>query len=54
MATCTAFKIIFNNTLLPDIYFSYEAARQALFALKESNIGCGRVVNIDNETGEVL
>ncbi len=54
MATCTAWKIIFNNCVLPEIYFSYDAAKEQLRKLEESNCASfGRVVLYDNETGQV-
>ena len=53
MATCSAWKIIFNNTLLPEIYFSYDVAKAQLRHLEETTCaGFGRVVSYDNETGE--
>lgn len=53
MATCTAWKIIFNNCVLPDIFFTYDAAKTHLEHLKEITCaGCGRIVSYDNETGE--
>ncbi len=54
MATCTAYKIIFNNCVLPEIYFSYDAAKEQLHKLEKSNCASfGRVVLYDNETGQV-
>lgn len=54
MATCTAYKIIFNNCVLPEIYFSYDAAKEQLRKLEESSCASfGRVVLYDNETGQV-
>lgn len=54
MATCTAYKIIFNNCVLPEIYFSYDVAKEQLHKLEKSNCACfGRVVLYDNETGQV-
>ena len=54
MATCTAWKIIFNNCVLPEIYFSYDVAKAQLRKLEETNCASfGRIVLYDNETGEV-
>lgn len=54
MATCSAWKIIFNNCVLPEIYFSYSAASEQLRILTQSTCaGFGRVVSYDNETGEI-
>ena len=54
MATCTAYKIIFNNCVLPDIYFTYASAKEQLKHLTETNCAAyGRVVSYDNETGEI-
>ncbi len=54
MATCSAWKIIFNGCVLPEIYFSYDAAKAQLHKLEESNCASyGRVVSYDNETGEI-
>ena len=54
MATCTAYKIIFKNCVLPEIYFSYDAAKEQLRKLEERNCATfGRVVLYDNETGQV-
>lgn len=53
MATCSAWKIIFNNCVLPDIFFSYDAARAHLQHLTDTTCaGFGRVVSYDNETGQ--
>lgn len=53
MATCSAWKIIFNNCVLPEIYFSYDAASERLCELtKNTCAGYGRVVSYDNETGQ--
>ncbi len=54
MATCTAWKIIFNNCVLPEIYFSYDAAKEQLRKLEETNCASfGRIVLYDNETGQI-
>lgn len=54
MATCSAWKIIFNSTVLPEIYFSYSDAMNRLRAMIENTCaGFGRVVSYDNETGEI-
>lgn len=54
MATCAAYKIIFNNCVLPEIYFTYDAANQQLSLLiQKSCAGMGRVVSYDNETGQI-
>ena len=54
MATCSAWKIIFNNCVLPEIYFRYEDAKEQLRKLTENSCaGYGRVVSYDNETGAV-
>lgn len=54
MATRTAYKIIFNNCVLPEVYFSYSVAKEQLRHLTESNCaGFGRVVIYDNETGKL-
>ena len=51
MATCTAWKIIFNNCILPEIYFSYDVAKAQLRKLEETNCASfGRIVLYDNET----
>lgn len=55
MATCTAWKIVFNGCTLPEIYFNYDQAKASLRQLEESSCGgFGRVVLYDNETGELL
>lgn len=54
MATRTAYKIIFNNCVLPEIYFSYDVAKQQLRHMTETSCaGFGRVVTYDNETGNL-
>jgi len=54
MATRSAWKIIFNDCVLPDIYFTFDAAMQQLRKLTETNCaGFGRVVSYDNETGAI-
>lgn len=54
MATRTAYKIIFNNCVLPDIYFSYNVAKEHLQHLTNTNCASfGRVVTYDNETGKL-
>lgn len=54
MATCSAWKIIFNGCLLPEIYFSYDAAKAQLRKLEETTCaGFGRIVWYDDQTGEV-
>ena len=54
MATCSAWKIIFNNCVLPEIYFSYEVAKEQLRKMEENTCASfGRVVTYDNETDEV-
>jgi len=54
MATCTMFKIVFNNVVLPDIYFSYNEAQAQLKSLEESSCaGYGRVVFYDDQTGKI-
>lgn len=54
MATCTAWKIIFNNCVLPEIYFSYDVAKAQLRKLEETNCASfGRIVLYDNETGAI-
>ena len=54
MATCSAWKIIFNNCVLPEIYFSYDQAKEQLRVLEKNNCASfGRVVTYDNETGQV-
>ena len=54
MATCSAWKIIFNGCLLPEIYFSYDTAKEQLRKLEETNCASfGRIVWYDNETGQV-
>lgn len=54
MATCTMYKIVFNGVVLPDIYFSYDAANAAYKSMKESSCaGNGRVVLFDDETGQI-
>lgn len=54
MATCTMYKIVFNGVVLPDIYFSWDAANAAYKAMKESSCaGFGRVVSYDDQTGEI-
>lgn len=55
MATQTLHKIIFNGVLLPDIFFTYDEAKQRLKTLIESSCaGQGRVVNWDDETNQVI
>ena len=42
---CTYFKLDVNNTILPEYYFSYEAAKQALRNLENNNVALiGRVI----------
>ena len=54
MATRSAWKIIFNKCILPEIYFSYAAAKEQLRKLESSNCASfGRVVTYDNETGQI-
>lgn len=55
MATQSLHKIIFNGVLLPDIFFTYDDAKQRLKTLIESSCaGQGRVVRYDDETGEIM
>lgn len=54
MASCTAWKIIFNGHPLPDIYYSYETAKEQLRRLEESACGSwGRIVLYYDDTGEL-
>jgi len=55
MATATMYKIVlFSNTVLPEIYLSYDAAKQALKQICENNVATfGRVVLYDDETGQL-
>ena len=54
MATRSAWKIIFNDCVMPDIYFSYDDAKKQLEHLTNTTCaGFGRVVFYDNETGAV-
>lgn len=54
MATQTLYKIILNGVLLPDIYFSYDDAKQSLKAITESaGPGCSRIVPWDDETNSI-
>lgn len=53
MATCTMYKIVMNGVLLPDIYFSWDAASAAFKVLKESSgASVARIVLWDDQTGE--
>ena len=53
MATQTLHKIVFNGVLLPDVFFSYDDAKQHLKTLIENSCaGQGRVVLWDDQTGE--
>jgi hypothetical protein len=40
--------------LLPEIYFSYDTAKEQLRKLEETNCASfGRVVSYDNQTGQI-
>lgn len=55
MATCTAWKIIFNGCILPEIYYSYDIAKERLGKMEENSCGgFGRVVLYDDETNEII
>ena len=54
MASSSAWRIIFNGCVLPEIYYSYDIAKEELAALEESSCGgFGRVVTYDDQTGEL-
>ena len=49
---CTAFKLVMNGALLPDIYFSWDAAVAARERLKENSIAASvNIVNVNSDTG---
>ena len=49
---CTAFKIKMNGCLLPDMYFSWDAATAARERLKESTVAASvNIVNVNSDTG---
>ena len=49
---CMAFKIVVNGALLPDIYFSWDAATAARKRLKESTFASSvSIVNVNSDTG---
>lgn len=51
---CEAWKVEFNGCLLPEVFFSYDAAKAYLRNLEENSCaGYGRVVIYYTETGEV-
>ena len=53
MASCTMYKLVINGSIvLPEIYFSWDDANQALKRICESNVSTfGRAVLYDDETG---
>ena len=54
MASSSAWKIIFNGNVLPEIYYSYEAAKSMLRNMEESSCGgFGRIVIYYDDTGEI-
>lgn len=54
MASSSAWKIIFNGNVLPEIYYSYDIAKEQLRSLEESSCGgFGRIVTYYDDTGEI-
>lgn len=55
MATRTVYRIIFNNCMLPDFYFTWDEANSAYKSLKENSCaGYGRIVKWDNESNCII